>query len=390
MAADILTKEVPGTAALDKGGWASLTALSCPSAGNCAGGGYYKATSSYGEAFVVTEKNGVWGKAQEVPGLPALNKGIGGLTDAYLEHVSCPSAGNCTAAGYYMDAKGNLRVFVISQAGGLWGMAQEAPGFSALSKASWAAVETVSCATPGNCSVGGYYSDTPNTDQAFVVNQVRGRWQRTEEVPGTARLNTDGAADTDTISCTTPGNCTAVGTYEVIGSGDVLAFAAAEVRGRWGQAHTLRLLEPSGGSVPALWCARPGDCVAGGIADGPGASLQAVVIKETRGRWGQARLLPGTGVLNKDGQAAVSDLSCTSPGNCGAGGYYQDASRAYDAFAASERNGVWSKAIQVPGTSTLDRGGKAGLQWVSCHNQRCDAGGYYTDSSGNQQVFVVG
>jgi len=47
---------------------------------------------------VVSERNGVWGRAIEVPGLAALNAG----GTAGVVSVSCASAGNCAAAGDYL------------------------------------------------------------------------------------------------------------------------------------------------------------------------------------------------------------------------------------------------------------------------------------------------
>jgi hypothetical protein len=45
--------------------------LSCGSPGNCAAGGYYRDRHGHGQWFVVSERNGVWGRAIEVPGLGA-------------------------------------------------------------------------------------------------------------------------------------------------------------------------------------------------------------------------------------------------------------------------------------------------------------------------------
>ena len=42
---------------------------------------------------------GTWGEAREVPGLAALNQG--GF--ANITSVSCASAGNCSAGGLYID-----------------------------------------------------------------------------------------------------------------------------------------------------------------------------------------------------------------------------------------------------------------------------------------------
>jgi hypothetical protein len=60
--------EVPGLGSLNKGGSALLTSVSCASAGNCAAGGFYSDGSFHTQAFVVSERDGTWGKAIEVPG----------------------------------------------------------------------------------------------------------------------------------------------------------------------------------------------------------------------------------------------------------------------------------------------------------------------------------
>src|SRR5215470_13113987 len=67
--------EVPGLGALNDGGRAQVLQVSCASAGNCAAGGYYRDRHGHGQGFVVSEKTGLWGRAIEVPGLGALNKG---------------------------------------------------------------------------------------------------------------------------------------------------------------------------------------------------------------------------------------------------------------------------------------------------------------------------
>jgi hypothetical protein len=79
--------------------------------GSCSAGGYYRVNSNdeY-QGFVVSERNGRWGKAIEVPGTAALNKGF-----AFLNSVSCAAPGNCGAGGYYTDRHGHQQGFVVSQ-----------------------------------------------------------------------------------------------------------------------------------------------------------------------------------------------------------------------------------------------------------------------------------
>jgi hypothetical protein len=57
---------------------------------------------------------------------------------------------------------------------------------------------------------------------------------------------------------------------------------------------------------------------------------------------------------------------------------------------AGEKNGSWGTAIEVPGTATLNAGGTAEVNSVSCASTgNCAAGGIYIDGSGHNQAFVV-
>jgi hypothetical protein len=62
---------------------------------------------------VASEQNGVWGTAIEVPGLGALNTG----GDAHLSSVSCASSDSCAAGGNYTDRRGHFQGFVVRQTG---------------------------------------------------------------------------------------------------------------------------------------------------------------------------------------------------------------------------------------------------------------------------------
>src|SRR5258707_9868929 len=83
------------------------------------------------QAFVVSERHGLWGRAIEVPGSAALNKG--GFANPMS--VSCASAGNCAAGGVYTHGSGNEQAFVVSGLHSLWGRANEVPRSAAPNKA---------------------------------------------------------------------------------------------------------------------------------------------------------------------------------------------------------------------------------------------------------------
>jgi cytochrome c551/c552 len=378
-------EEVPGSGALNKGGSAVITSVSCTSAGNCTAGGAYTSASHQGLSMVAREKGGTWGKAEEVPGSAALG------VDSYIQSVSCATAGNCGADGNFI-ANGKTQVWVAAEAGGTWGTAEELPGIAALNKGGIAGAEALSCASAGNCSAGGVYQDKSGNQQAFVADEKNGTWGSAAEVPGTATLNKGGNAQITSVSCTSAGNCVAGGDYT--GGSGTEAFTVTEKKGTWGAAKQVpgsaALNQGGFASVASLSCPSAGDCSAGGQYTDHSGHDQAFIVGEKNGAWGNAKQVPGTATLNKGGGAEITSLSCASPGNCGAGGFYKDSSGLGQVFVVDESNGTWGSAEQVPGTAGLNKGGSAQIAAVSCASvSHCGAGGFYQDNSGRLQAFVV-
>jgi hypothetical protein len=87
------------------------------------------------------------------------------------------------------------------------------PGTGDLNKEEDAEVWAVSCASVGNCAMGGLYTDANFNFQAFVASETKGTWSRAVGVPGMAGLNKGGLAAVSAISCPATGACTAVGGY---------------------------------------------------------------------------------------------------------------------------------------------------------------------------------
>jgi hypothetical protein len=389
--------EVPGIAALNTGGTAEVTSVSCPSAGNCTAGGYYSDNSSSGgrQAFVADEVNGTWGDAIEVPGTAALN------TSDYAEvtSVSCASAGNCAASGAYCTSTscsqfGSDQAFVADEVNGAWGAAIEVPGTAGLNAGVGAQALSVSCASAGNCAVGGYYTDSSGSRQAFVADESGGAWGDAVEVPATADLNTSGDAQVGSVSCPSAGNCMAGGYYDV--SGALEAFVADEVDGTWGGAievpGTAELNTGNDAGVGSVSCVSAGNCVAGGWYWVGAYPYEAFVADEVDGTWGNAIEVPGIAALNLGGDSVLTSLSCPSAGNCVVGGFYGGSSLTPQAFVADEVGGTWGDAIQVPGTAanSADSSATDLVTSVSCMSAgNCVAGGYSGSSSNDQQAFVV-
>jgi len=56
----------------------------------------------------------------------------------------------------------------------------------------------------------------------------------------------------------------------------------------------------------------------------------------------------------------------------------------------NQADGTWGTAEEVPGTATLNTGGGAGINSLSCAPAgNCSAAGSYTDRTGHSQAFVV-
>jgi hypothetical protein len=380
---------LPGTAALNGGGNAVVLSVSCPSAGNCAAGGYYTNHHAHDQAFVASEENGHWDKAIEVPGTAALNP----HANDWVYSVSCPSAGSCTAGGYYTDSSYNLQAFVDTEQNDRWGTVTELPGSAALNAGGNAVVLSVSCPSAGNCTAGGEYLDSSSRFQAVVASERKGHWGTAIKLPGTAALNAGGVAAVNWVSCPSAGNCTAAGYYTDRAHRDQ-ALVATEHNGRWDKAvkvpGTAALNAGGGAQAFSVSCPQAGNCTAAGYYTDRASRIQAFVATKLNGRWRTAIEVPGTAALNAGGNAVVLSLSCPSVGNCAAGGEYADGSSHFQAFVAAERNGRWGSAIEVPGTATLNAGDNAQVFSVSCPSPgNCSAGGYYTDGTHRGQTLVV-
>ena len=136
-----------------------LNAVSCASPGNCSAGGAYRDRTGIWRPFAVNEKNGTWGHAQEIRGIASLFLD-GDIEPAGIEFVSCPAAGDCTAAGQYFHGAQpghqQLLPFVVSETKGRWGTGKNLPGIGALTKVG-ADFTSLSCSAAGNCAAGGGY-----------------------------------------------------------------------------------------------------------------------------------------------------------------------------------------------------------------------------------------
>jgi len=335
-----------------------------------------------------------WGSAVNVTGIPNTSD----FVFAVPYSVSCASASSCAVGGYYEndDISGYpvlLQAFVADErvVGGV-------PHWGAATLLNGDRVSSVSCASAGNCAAGGFYTDSSGIDQAFVVDEVNGSWKPRIQVAGTASVGSSGplniGADVTSVSCPSVGHC-AAGGYYTDSSGVRHAFVVdqttAVVSPTWGWGAAHNLVGAPNGSLSSVSCASAGNCAAGGDHISSSGKEQTFVADEVNGSWKPAIHVSGTtsfGNYTSFG-ADVTSVSCPSAGHCAAGGYYTDSNAIVHAFVVNQTTTLvsptwgWGAAHNVLGAT-------AGLvSSISCGSVNyCVAGGSYYLGA-NPHAFVV-
>ncbi len=135
---------------------------------------------------------------------------------------------------------------------------------------------------------------------------------------------------------------------------------------------------PIGGGVESIWCTSAGECAGVGFLDFRDRA-RPLVVSEKNGAWGGAGTVPGLSALPiGDHGAWLGALSCSSAGNCAAGGSYApDGSDEHaEGLFVSERNGVWGNAEAIAGLAELNTGKSAAVGFMSCRSAgNCTAAG---------------
>jgi hypothetical protein len=320
--------EVPGVAALSTSGSAGLNTISCSRNGDCAAAGYFHDDAGQ-QSFVVNETQGVWGMAIEAPGTAALNTG----GNDYIRAISCASRGNCAAGGEYSDGDGNVHALVVSEAGGVWRKAIELPGTAAFEAAY---VESVSCGSEGRCVAVGYFQDAKGNLDAFVADEKHGVWRAAITVPGLGTLDAGGGALASSVSCASAGNCSAGGFY-TDGSHVQRAFVVSEKKGVWLKARVVP--GPAGSAlayVSSVSCAGAGRCAAVVLYADHGGHWHLRVSGQRKGKWHTATDVAGPPGFDVAGGLVGSDVvSCARSGRCAIGGGYVDANGKNQPFVTS-------------------------------------------------------
>ena len=382
-----------------------LDAVSCASPGNCSAVGGYTDTSRNDQGLLLTETAGTWSKGVEAvaPGDPTPDD-----QNVAFPSVSCPSPGNCVAVGDYRDATGNMAVSSFTETAGIWS-AGVAPSLPANASAThYSNLQSVSCPSVGNCSAVGNFTGSQGYGQALMLKEIAGKWATGSETKLPAGAISNQLAALDSVSCASAGNCSAVGTYYDDQGQEVLLLS--EMAGSWAAGVEATL--PSNAAtvdrydtlVPSISCASVGNCVAvggyennSGTEENPGTE-EPLLLNETNGTWaaGVEAHLPADRAPLAD--SSLVSVSCASAGNCDAVGGYVDNSGDLRGVLVNETAGSWATGVEatLPSNAAGPGAPFAGtlypvLSSVSCAGPgSCNAGGSYVDSAGYSQAFHLG
>lgn len=365
----------------------TINSVSCPTDGNCTAAGMYDSGfgGPPGEGLLLSEVDGVWQPGQEAP-LPA---NVSGTAEIYA--VSCASPGNCGAVGIYQDDSGSGGELLLDETNGTW-RATLATVVLRDGEIGFPDATAISCPAAGNCSAVGSYDDSPD-QEALLLDEVNGVWQAGTSASLPDDSQTAHTAGLDSVSCASAGNCAAVGWY-VTSSGIDSGLLLNEKNGAWGNGVEAAL--PPGvptnhtGALTSVSCPAAGDCsAAGAFTTSDNSETNGLLLNETNGIWQTAVEAPlpagGMGM----GEEKLS-ISCTSPGNCGAAGMYYDTAFMDHGLLLNETNGTWAAGIDATLPSNADTTQPAGLSSISCPAVgNCTAVGFYVDQTSAQQALLL-
>ena len=325
---------------------ASVSGISCSSAGNCTGVGGYTDSSENNQAMVATETSGTWAEATEVTApanagqprwLPVRDLVFLGR-ELHRRRELLRQLRERASHGGHRD----LRNLGPSHRGHRPGQCRE----QRRGLPRWDLVFL-----RGELHRRGSYFDSSANNQAMVATETSGTWAQATELTAPANAGSNPVAGLNGISCSSAGNCTAAGFY-ADSSANNQAMVAIETSGTWAQATEVtapaNARSDPGAYLDGIWCSSAGNCTAAGTYADSSGNSQAMTATETSGTWAQATEVTAPADAGSNPGAALNGISCSSAGNCTAAGGYTDSSGNSQATTTTETSGTWAQATEVP------------------------------------------
>lgn len=367
----------------------NLAAVSCGSAGDCSAVGNYVDSSYNQQGVVINERSGTWHTGSKVFSPP----GAAGNPEETMQAVSCPSAGNCGAVGDYVNQYGETSALVVNETKWDWSPVQTItlPAGATGTIGPSSSLDSISCTSAGNCTAVGWYTSDANAIEGLLLNEVNGVWQAgVEAVPPTPTAAQPNVS-LSSVSCSAPGTCSAVGYYDdslsnqqgMLLSEAGYVWSAGALPGLPGNAAGAQST-----TLNSVACTGPGDCTAAGVYTDDAGNFQGLLLNQSGGVWAagtEAVLPPGAAVSQK---VALNSVACGAYETCVVAGTYF--SNHPTALLLSETGGRWKHPIK--GVMPADGAGDpfAAVNDLACAGTAyCIVAGQYVDAAGNSQGLVI-
>ncbi len=382
-----------------------LLGVGCtPSGAYCVAGGYFATSSTSGTLpMIVTYSNGSWGKAQRLQ----LPTNAAAVPQAQVTGVSCPTSTSCVAVGYYRYTNsGTMRnAFAAQQSSSGWARAHTLPLPKNVNLVphinAWA--QGITCPSTGNCTAIGQYVDKDLDHESFAINEsggswVQGHWIWTPpDAPSTGKK-----VQPYGVACSSSTSCVIVGKY-VTAKGDTEPYVVqGQTTAAW-NATAARAGLPAGAvsgksqvaDLRGVQCFSAGNCFAVGDylkTTSSGTTRAVDYVTESGGTWAShgTQFAAAPAGAASPSKSQVSGLYCFDSADCLTVGSYTNSSSLVSPFADAYSTGpVWQTALSVvpPGSYK-----SASLKGLSCWGTvpwTCAAVGAYVDSSGHTLPMVA-
>lgn len=327
---------------------------------------------------MVTELSGTWGTPKVIK-LPA--GGVSGWLG-----ITCPSVGNCLAAGGYTTTARATLPLLVKESSGTWGDAASAtPPAGALTGSSEVA-EFASpwCSSAGTCEVVGDYAATGPSWRLMAATEASGAWSKAIALPGVQA----GKPAPTALACTAIGDCAAVSQ----------TFGWTETGGAWSTPRLFDLTTNEVFAVSGIACPSPTTCITVGTMQIYTCSCRpaivATAITETSGAWGAPETLPAPQLTPYVYIAGLNGIACR-PNHCvavGSGGSYNDSDPYEEPMAATWSAGTWSsmgiEPVNPAGANETDASWLSGVACASA--SQCfvvGLAGVYVNLSGPMSLY---
>lgn len=347
--------------------------MACPSTSECFAAGNYL-LSGAGRRWAATSAP-----------LPA-NAQPG---SANYQAVACASVTSCTAVGSYAGTQSSPLGLLATSTGSSW-TAAEAPLPANAATPQTAQLQAVACPSAGSCSAVGWYFDSSDRTEGLIETWSGSSWTATEEpLPANASHEAGlNVASLNSVACTSSSSCTAVGDYATK-SGTVPGLLVSGSGTSWIPA--VAPMPPDGDAAPvtlnSITCPSAVACVAAGMYGQSVGNRQGLLLTGSGSAWIASKApLPANASPAPD--VYLNSIDCATPYACAAVGYYADSAGSVQGLLVSGSGAFWAAVEASPPHPAANPG--TIMSGVACPTPKwCAAIGDYQNSAGDRQGLLA-